>query len=122
LGVSLFVERPGRANAISLEEWGKLVADEPDLRLRAEPYAAINPKTGEQVLLPVGDADSEMHSGMQWHPFLRFARGKLVMEYQPGFANPDNELRLRIASISRALGAQITTDADDEPLNWSQSE
>jgi len=43
------------------------------------------------------------------------------MEYQPGFANPDNELRLRIASISRALGAQITTDVDDEPLNWSQS-
>lgn len=122
MGISLFVERPGRANAISVEEWGKLVADEPDLRLRAEPYAAINPKTGEQVFLPVGDADSEMHSGMQWHSFLRFARGKLVMEYQPGFENPDNELRLRIVSISRALGAQITTDVDDEPLNWSQSQ
>jgi len=54
LGVSLFVERPGRANAISLEKWWKLIADEPDLRLRAEPYAAINPKTGDQVLLPVG--------------------------------------------------------------------
>jgi len=118
LGISLFVERLGRANAISLEEWGKLVANEPDLRLRAKPYAAINPETGEQIHLPVGDADSEIYSGMQWHPFLRFARGKLVMEYQPGFENPDNELRLRIASISRALDAQITTDVDDEPLKW----
>lgn len=54
MGVSLFVERPGRANAISLEEWWKLVADEPDLRLRAEPYSAINPKTGIRFFFPLG--------------------------------------------------------------------
>ena len=43
-----------------------------DLRLRSEPYVAVNPKTGERIQIPAGQADAEIAIEGKWLPFLRF--------------------------------------------------
>ena len=43
-----------------------------DLRQRSEPYVAVNPKTGERIQIPAGQADAEIAIEGKWLPFLRF--------------------------------------------------
>lgn len=119
MSISLFVERlNGAERPISLEDWRRVVSQEPDLRLRTEAHVAVNPMTGDQIRLPVGEADSELLSGGTWQPFLRLVRGRLVTEYRPEFEEPGNEVRKKLASVAKALNALVMTDVDDEPLNW----
>jgi len=119
LSISLFVERlSGTERSISLEDWRRVVSQEPDLRLRTDAHVAVNPMTGDQIRLQAGEADSEFLSGGAWQPFLRLVRGKLVAEYRPEFEKPGNEVRKKLASVAKALRASVMTDVDDEPLNW----
>lgn len=103
---------------IPLEEWRRYVSEQADLRLRLEPYVAVNPKTGAKLKLPLGEADSEILLQGEWVPFLRFRKGSLVTEFRPQHDDPSNPERNRIASVATQLGAVLGTDAGDEALEW----
>lgn len=119
MSISLFVQRlNGSERSISLEDWRRVVSQEPDLRLRTDAHVAVNPATGDQIRLRAGEADSEFLSGGAWLPFLRLVRGKLVTEYRPEFEEPGNEVRRKLASVAKALNASVMTDVDDKPSNW----
>lgn len=119
MSIRLFIERlTGTERSISLEEWGRVVSQEQDLRLRTDAHVAVDPATGDQIRLRAGEADSEFLSGGTWRPFLRLVRGKLVTEYRPEFEEPGNEVRSKLATVANALNASLMTDVDDEPLNW----
>jgi hypothetical protein len=117
VSVALIVTRSGKA--IALSEWMRLVEEDDDLRLRVEPYVAINPRTGDKISMKAGEADAEYRLNGQWIPFLRFRRGgDLTTKYVQGFDDPKNPTRLKIASVARRLGALVKTDASDEILSW----
>ncbi|MGJ7575765.1 hypothetical protein ACSFBX_34990 [Variovorax sp. RB2P76] len=119
MSISLFVERlTGAERSISLEDWRRVVSQEPELRFRTDAHVAVNPMAGDQIRLQAGEADSEFFSGGDWQPFLRLVRGKLITKYRPEFEEPGNEVRSKLAAVARALNASLMTDVDDEPLNW----
>ena len=121
MSVEVLVERrniAGEPSPIKIGEWRKILEADPQLRVRAEPYKAINPKMREELVMPVGEASSEMYVDGKWFPFLRFRRGTLSIRYQSGFEDPENELRKKIAHIARQLGAVVTSDAGDDILEW----
>ena len=69
VSVELIVTRPARA--ISLSEWTRLIGEDDDLRLRAEPYVATNPTSGARISIKTGQAEAEIEVNGQWIPFLR---------------------------------------------------
>lgn len=123
MGVDLLVLRLTQEGAhipIALEEWRQVLDESSDLRLRTDPYVTVNPRTGERIKLLAGEADSEISVGGEWRAFLCFSsrRGTLAMRYQREFEDPQNPVRIRIASIARRLKAVIMTDAGDDLLPW----
>jgi hypothetical protein len=62
VSVGLIVMRPSGAQ-IALSEWTKIVDLDSDLRMRVEPYEAINPETGERIRIKAGEADAELRVG-----------------------------------------------------------
>jgi len=121
MSVSLVVERrsasAGRSD-ISIEEWKRVVGQYADLRLRSAPYVAVNPKTGERIEMPAGQADAEMQVKGEWLPLLRFRRGALTAGYRREFEDPTDPIRARIALVAKQLGAVIGTDAGDDVFSW----
>jgi hypothetical protein len=70
--IALLVTRPDAA--IALSEWIAIVDEDDTLRLRVEPYVAINPRTGEKISIKPGDADAEIQINGEWLPFLHQRR------------------------------------------------
>jgi hypothetical protein len=124
MSVSLIVTRGIDQNfqptdrSIDLAEWTKLVEDEPSLKMRAAPAAAVNPTTGETIAIRLGPADSQLQIGEEWVPFLRYRAGELVITFTDELLNPENAVRRKIASIAAQLNAVITHDAGDEIFQW----
>ncbi len=118
MSIGLIVERRGEATErISVDEWKQFVSSRDDVRLRTEPYVAVNPLTSQRISIPLGEADSEILVSGEWLPFLRYKRGKLITEYQEEFDDPSNEIRIMIAYAARAFQAVIGTDLGDEVLD-----
>jgi hypothetical protein len=100
------------------DEWLALVASDPDLRLRTSDYETVNPRSGERIHIPRGDAEAELlHAGTA-HPFLYYRRGELSMPYLSRLDSPDDPIRQKVAAVARRLACQITHDAGDEILDW----
>lgn len=117
MSIELIVMRPGAP--ITLSEWTQLVQEDVDLRLRVDPYGAINPKTGAKISIKTGEADAEFQFDGQWVPFLRFRKsGELSTRYLLEFDHPRNAVRLKIASVASRLGARIGIDASDQFFSW----
>jgi hypothetical protein len=116
VSIALLVTRPDAA--IALSEWMAIVDEDDSLRLRVEPYVAVNPRTGEKISINPGDAATEIQIDGQWLPFLRFRDGALTTKYVQEFDDPQNTRRIKITAIARRLGALIRADAGDEFLSW----
>jgi hypothetical protein len=99
---------------ITLTEWKSLVELDPELRLRTEPYCAVNPRTGTRLTVDAGEADAEMLLDGQWLPLLRYRNGALVCDDQPDLEDPTHPVRVKIASIAAQLKALVTSDDDFE--------
>jgi len=120
MSMGIISERRGEAaERITVEEWEKVVACHTGMRLRKEPYVAVNPRTLEKIVFPCGEADAEILIKDEWLPFLRFERGSLTTEYQDEFDDSTNEIRIAIARIAAALSAVVGTDFSDGLLDWS---
>ena len=63
--------------AITLSDWTGLVDEDDDLRLRVQPYEALNPRTGEKISVKAGEADTEIQINGQC--FLSFASGMEIL-------------------------------------------
>jgi hypothetical protein len=121
MSVDVLIERRDEANdptPIDIGEWKEILEGDPQLRARTEPYKAINPRTLEELVVPAGEASSEIVVDGKWLPFLRFRRGTLSIRYQSEFEDPANALRKKIAQIARQLDAVVTSDADGDILEW----
>ena len=104
--------------AITLDEWKAAIAGHADLRLRTAPYVGRNPKTGASIQIPVIDGEVEMLHDGAWRAFLRWRRGRLQGAWRENIDDPDNPLRIKIAALARALGADIILDPDGIVLPW----
>ena len=116
MSVALIIVRSG---GISVAEWRQLVGVELDLRIRTEPYKAVNPRNQERLSIPVGEADAELRIGDQWVPFLRFDNGQLICEFTDELEDPDYPARRKIVAVAKYLKATISTDAGDDVLAWN---
>lgn len=117
MGVELIIERADYS-AISIDEWKQLVADDSDLRYRTQPYCAVNPKTGDRIVIPVAEGDTEFRNDGEWVPFLWFDWGRLKLGYCDCFDNPQDAIRLKLVAIARQLGAVVRSDAGDDLVQW----
>ena len=115
MSIAIVIYRP---SPISLDEWRALVSSDGSLRLRSEPYSARNPKSGDLITIPVGEADAEIQNTGEWVPFLRWCRGSLTTEYESEFEVPSNPVRLKLVQVAKQLHAVLGTDAGDEALQW----
>ena len=124
MGITLIVTRShdwkdaGPESRIERFEWTSIIDSDDELRLRTMPHEIRNPKTGEFIKMPATDAEAELQTGRSWVPFLYLRAGELVMRYDRSMNEPDNPVRLKIASIANRLGAVITHDAGNEILDW----
>ena len=119
MSVAIVVERrEGNAPFIPIEEWKAVVRQDHELRLRAEPYVAVNPATGASLRINVGEADGEILVQGHWLPFLSWVHGALLIAYQQEFETAQNPIRAKVAAVARTLGAIVGTDAGDEVLPW----
>jgi hypothetical protein len=108
-----------RSSPISLNEWKAIVSSDSGLRLKAAPYSAPNPESGELLAVSAGEADAEIQdTGGEWLPFLRWRRGSLTTAYEPEFEVPSNPVRLKLVHVAKQLHAVLGTDASDEALEW----
>ena len=112
MGAEVVIERADYS-AISIDEWKQLVASDPDLRFRTEPYFCINPQTGDRIVVPVGDGDTELSTNKGWIPFLWFNGGRLKCGYNDCLLDPQNPERWKIVAIARQLGAVVRSDLGD---------
>jgi hypothetical protein len=103
---------------IAIADWQQIVADDAGLRLRVDPYVAVNPRTGETIKIRTGEADAEIDIDGQWHPFLRFRKGVLSIKYTNELDDPRSVIRAKISAIAKRLGAVVRTDAGDQLLDW----
>lgn len=117
MSVDVIVMRPSGL-AVELSEWMEVVEADPDLQIRAAPYELRNPMTGEMMRMAPGEADAELRVGEGWLPCLSYRRGALMTRYIDAYDDERHPVRVKIASIARRLGAIITTDAGDDPLDW----
>ena len=115
MSVAILVQR---TESITLEEWRGVVAADSHLCMRTDPYFAVNPRTGESIQLPLGEADCEIQEDGEWLPFLRWQRGRLATEYRDEFEDPGNLARRKLVAVAKVLGAVLGTDAGDEALEW----
>jgi hypothetical protein len=123
MSIGLIVaRRSGRPDHIKLDEWQNLIASHQDLRIRSDPYVAFNPRTGQELRVPAGEADSEFLAEGEWLPFLRFSRGTLTTKYVSTLEDPRDPVRNKIAQVASELGAVISTDSDDAVFDWRPSE
>jgi hypothetical protein len=119
MSIGLLIKRPGISEArIAAEEWLQIVTSDGDLRLRKEPYIAVNPVTGETIQIDVGEADSEIHVNGEWLPFLCWRRGDLTTKYVRELEDKNNPRRMKLVAVANQLKAIIVSDAGDEPLAW----
>lgn len=117
MSVGVIVMRPS-GTPIGLPEWTQVVALDPDLQIRAEPYEATNSRTGEAIRMRTVEADAELRVGDRWLPFLRYHDGRLTTRYISAYDDAQNPVRLKIAAVAKQLHAVITTDAGDDLLIW----
>jgi hypothetical protein len=117
MGVSILVISKDHS-LLSLADWIAYVNSQPDLRINKKGYTARNPRTGTEIYIPSGEADSELLIGNQWEPFLRYEQGKLELQYHLDLETPTNPHRLKVAAVAKALRLAIKADAGDEPILW----
>ncbi len=124
MGISLIVTRSyGRdysetGESITDTEWMSFVDSDPALACRTEPYTAITPDgTQVSVSSPPGQSELLLADGT-CVPFLALSRGELTMGYSPGFDDPANPVRQKIADVARQFNAMIMTDAGDGFFEW----
>jgi len=92
MSVEVLIERRNMTSEppqIEIGEWRTILEADSQLRVRTEPYKAINPKTLEELAMPAGEASSEIYVDGQWLAFLRFSRGTLTIRYQSEFEDPE---------------------------------
>lgn len=124
MGISLIITRAydhtlaETGLEIARDEWLALVASDPDLRLRASHYDTLNPRSGERIHIPYGDAEAELLHEDAALPFLCYRRGELSMPYLARLEHPDDPIRQKVAAVARRLRCQIMHDAGDEILDW----
>ncbi|MEO0577260.1 MAG: hypothetical protein AAFZ58_01105 [Pseudomonadota bacterium] len=92
------------------------MANDNDLRRRTEPHVAINPTTGERIVIEHGELEAEFGANDRWMSFLRFRAGDLVMRYSPAFDDPSNPVRKKIVAVARVLAAIIKID--QQVVDW----
>jgi hypothetical protein len=103
---------------IALTDWIRYVETQPDLRIRTEPYVALNPSTGARIEMAADDGDSEILSDGEWTPFLSYRDGELAVAYGDELDDPTNPIRKVIARVARHFSALIRHDAGDKILDW----
>ena len=104
-------------NQIAMEDWLRIVENDPELKLRTEPYVK-QLSNGQRLTVPVLPAQSEILVAGVTIPFLGYRHGELVMKLTDDMENPANPARQKVAKISRQLAALIMHDAGDEILKW----
>jgi hypothetical protein len=115
-GIDQNIQRTGRY--ITFVEWTKLIENDPGLRMRTAPHVAVNPTTGERLVMEAGEVDSELEVCGGWVPFLRYHEGELTMRFTDALLDHRDPIRNKIAAIARELNALITHDVGGELLRW----
>jgi hypothetical protein len=106
------------AEQIAMDQWLSIVAADPTLKLRTQPYVTKLPD-GQELAMPVLPGQSELTVGNgEQVPFLGYRKGDLVMRLTDDMERPGDPKRQKVAEVARKLDALITHDAGDEILNW----
>lgn len=120
LRVTRSVDRRGRSTgrSIGLAEWLRYVAAAPDLRLRTEPFAGRNPKSGESIEIPVGEGVSELLVDGHPVPFLAFYDGELALELEWLTRGADDPVLSAVLAVARHFDAVVVERGGGAVLGW----
>ena len=112
---------------ISFGDWEKAVDSCPIAKIDKSDLEMLNPNTGEVITISgnEGDVSVKFSEGgllglgekVTWEKCLAFNGEYGSLRYTESLESPDNEVRKAVSYISKALGAKILGE-EDEQYHW----
>ena len=95
----------------------KYIDSHENLRHRNKKVVGINPSTGARIEVAPDSGDSDILIKGRWQHFLRYEDGILTRKYNPGLADPSNEVRVNVVKVARYFGTDIDHNSRGPSLN-----
>ncbi|MES9993414.1 MAG: hypothetical protein ABW098_15800 [Candidatus Thiodiazotropha sp.] len=123
MAYSLHIERTD--SEITLDEWLSAVAVIQGVRPRSSDYVAVNPSTGEKIVMERSNGDLEIARTTKnwggllgerevWEPAFFFSNGRGSFPASFDLDNIDEPVRVVAIKLAQALNAQIVGDEGEE--------
>jgi len=103
--------------SINVDDWIKYIDEQENLRHRNKKRVGINPTTGAKIEVAPVAGDCDIIVKGRWQHFLRYDNGVLARIYNPGLADPSNEVRVNVVKVAKHFGTDIDHDARGPSLN-----
>ena len=125
MGYSLHIELED--SEIELEEWISVIESIDKARIQIEGAKAVNPKTGEEIIIESSPGDVEVlfiqkslfgfSKKSSWELCFWFSHGKASFNATEDIDSPGNPVRQVAAEAAKALSAKIVGD-EGEVYSW----
>jgi hypothetical protein len=104
-----------RDGGIPIEEWKNVVALRSGLRCDNSPSIALNPKTGERIVVDANDGDVAMEIDGSWAKVFHFLAGRV--KFKAGLVNlkdPDDSIAQTAFALAETLQARVVDEDGNE--------
>lgn len=106
-------DRAGRREPVDMGEWIEAVSAVSGVRLASSDQTALNPVTGDSIVINSDGADAELYDEQQgaWLPVFRWSKPGWVSFNAPtDFDEVTSHVRMVASDLARNLGADIVGD------------
>ncbi len=114
MGFEVHIKREDRT-PITLEEWCVAVDATDGVRLARDASIAVNPKTGDKIVIPHRPGDTEVFFSADdsWIPCLWWSSGRISFKANKDFLQPDSPFRSAVARLAKRLNACLVGDTGE---------
>ena len=103
----------GQREPIKIGEWVEAVSALESVRLASGDVTAVNPMTGENIVIRSDGADAELYDEQHnaWLPVFRWSKhGSISFNAPPDFDEVTSKVRVVANEMARDLGAVVIGD------------
>lgn len=115
------------SDSIELSDWIEAVTSTKGARLNSSGVTAVNPDTGEEIMITGNEGDVEVlfntggflgfGKSSSWEVCINFVEGKASFNATENIESAGNPVRIVASVLAKKLSAQIVGD-EGETYNW----